>query len=122
MIQEGAVLDFAGALFRSVWALELLLALKRGGNRAWQPSDIMKELRGSEVVVTDSLNNLIAGGLVIRDDSGRYRYQPGSPTMDEMVVELEKLYTLKPTSVMRTIVNSPSVKLQILSDAFRIKE
>jgi hypothetical protein len=42
--------------------------------------------------------------------------------MDEMVAELEMLYALKPTSVIRKIVTSPSVKLQLLSDAFRIKE
>lgn len=122
MIPEETVLNFSGALFRSVWALELLLALKQDPDRRWLTSDIIRELRGSQVVATDALNNLIASGLVIQDDSGRYRYQPGSTALDEMVVELEKLYALKPTSVIRKIITSPSVKLQILSDAFRIKE
>ena len=122
MIPEDTILDFAGALFKSVWALELLLALKRRADRAWQTFDIIRELRGSQVVVTEALNNLIAAGLVIQDDTGRYRYQPGSAAVDELVTELENLYALKPTSVMRKIVTSPSAKLQILSDAFRIKE
>jgi hypothetical protein len=121
MMSEDSLLEFSGALFRSVWALELLLALKRRSDYSWQTSDIIRELRGSQVVVAEALDNLIAAGLIIQDDSGRYRYQPGSPAIDEMVVELEKLYALKPTSVIRKIVTSPSVKLQILSDAFRIK-
>jgi predicted transcriptional regulator len=122
MISEDAVLDFAAALFGSVWALEILLALKRRGNRSWTPSEINKELRGSRVVVSEALANLTAAGLVVEDDSGGYRYHARSRDIEEMVAELEKLYALKPTAVVRKIITSPSVKLQILSDAFRIKE
>lgn len=116
------MLDFAGALFRSVWALELLLALKGRGERSWRASDIVKELRGSRVVVDEALNNLVAAGLVVQEDTGGYRYRAASPAAVELVDELEKLYAAKPTAVIRKIVTSPSTKLQILSDAFRIKE
>jgi len=122
MIPEDTVLDFAGALFRSVWALELLLALKGRGERSWHASDIVKELRGSRVVVDEALNNLVAAGLVVQEDAGGYRYRAASPAAVELVDELEKLYAAKPTAVIRKIVTSPSTKLQILSDAFRIKE
>lgn len=122
MIPEETVLDFAGAAFRSVWALEVLLALKRRSERSWLASDIVKELRGSRVVVDEALNNLIATGLVVQEDNGGYRYRAGSPAADELVNELEKLYAAKPTAVIRKIVTSSSTKLQILSDAFRIKE
>lgn len=122
MIPEDTVLDFAGAMFRSVWALEVLLALKRRSERSWPAADIVRELRGSRVVVEEALDNLIAAGLVIQEDTGGYCYRAGSAAIDELVVELEKLYAAKPTAVVRKIVTSPSTKLQILSDAFRIKE
>jgi DNA-binding IclR family transcriptional regulator len=122
MMSEDAVLDFAAALFKSVWALELLLALKHHSSRNWKPSDIIKELRGSRVVVSEALANLIAAGLVIEDDKGGYRYHTGSRALDEFVLELERLYRQKPIAVVRRIITSPSTKLQILSDAFRIKE
>jgi biotin operon repressor len=122
MISEEDVLEFAADVFRSVWAVELMLALKRRGDRAWSPSEIIKELRGSRVVVKEALSNLIAAGLVIEEDAGGYRYHASSATLDEMATELEKLYALKPMSVVHRIVTSPSAKLQILSDAFRIKE
>ena len=76
MIPEDTVLDFAGTLFRSVWALELLLALKGRAERAWHASDIVRELRGSRVVVDEALNNLVAAGLVVQEDTGGYLYVP----------------------------------------------
>jgi hypothetical protein len=36
-------------------------------------------------------------------------------------VELEKLYALKPASVIRKIATSQNMKLHLLSDAFRAK-
>jgi hypothetical protein len=121
MTSEDDILDFAGASFRSVWALELLLTLRRARERRWTPSELIKELRSSQVVVIEALNNLIAAGLVIEEDGGGYCYAAVGG-LDDMIGEVERLYTLKPTVVMRKIVTSPSTKLQILSDAFRIKE
>jgi predicted transcriptional regulator len=120
MSSEEEILDFAGASFRSVWALELLLMLRRSA-RSWPPAEIIKELRSSRVVVIEALNNLSAAGLVVEEENGDYRYG-GIGQMEQLVDEIERLYDVKPTLVMRKIVNSPNTKLQILSDAFRIKE
>src|SRR4051812_2849788 len=103
MISEPEILDFAGASFRSVWALELLLALRRAPHRGWAPSDIIKELRSSRVVVVEALNNLIAAGLVIEEDSGGYRYAV-TGALDDMIADLERLYELKPTLVTHKII------------------
>jgi hypothetical protein len=118
---EVEILEFAGASFRSVWALELLLMLRRTRGRSWGASEILKELRSSEVVVVEALNNLIAAGLVVEEDRARYRYN-ASGRLEEAISDLERLYELKPAVVMRQIVNSPNTQLQILSDAFRIKD
>lgn len=122
MISEDAILGFAAALFKSVWALELLLTLRRGRERAWQASELIKELRSSQVVIAEALNNLVIAGLVVEEEGGRYRYHSGTAATDEMVAELEKLYATKPTVVVREIVTTPNLKLKMLSDAFRIKE
>jgi hypothetical protein len=120
MSSEEDILEFAGGSFRSIWALELLLTLRRSARR-WTPADIIKELRSSRVVVIEALNNLNVAGLVVQEDNGDYRYG-GIGQIEQMVSELERLYAIKPGLVMRSIVNSPNTKLQILSDAFRIKE
>src|SRR5690349_9769528 len=87
MTSEDDILEFAGASFRSVWALDLLLALRRARERSWSPSEIIKELRSSRVVVIEALNNLIVAGLVIEEDAGGYRYA-GAGGLDDMVGEL----------------------------------
>lgn len=122
MNSEDTVLDFAAASFRSVWALELLFVLRRHRGRVWQASEIIAELRSSRVVVAEALNNLTTVGLVFEEGKGNYRYQAKLEALDELVADLEKLYALKPASVVRKIVTTPNAKLQILSDAFRIKE
>jgi hypothetical protein len=122
MIAEDEVLRFAAGLFKSVWALELLLTLRRGRERAWLSGELIKELRSSQVVIVEALTNLVVAGLVVEEETGRFRYHVGSAAIDEMIGELEKLYATKPTVVVREIVTTPNLKLKILSDAFRIKE
>jgi len=122
MASEDEILEFAGASFRSIWALELLFKMRNGGDRTWRSSEIIKDVRSSPVVATEALDNLIAAGLVVEEDRGSYRYHSGSPAVEELLGELEKLYSVKPTQVIRKIINSPNTKLQILSDAFRLKE
>jgi hypothetical protein len=65
---------------------------------------------------------LIAAGLIIQDDTEAFRYRAGSADVDNLVIELERLYASKPTIVIRKIVTAPPTKLQILSDAFRFKK
>ncbi|MGN6573374.1 MAG: hypothetical protein ACTHLO_18370 [Pseudolabrys sp.] len=122
MTSESDILDFAGASFRSVWALELLLMLRERRERTWAPAEILRELRSSQVAVVEALNNLIVAGLVVEEEVERYRYS-ATGRLEEAVGALASLYALKPAVVMRQIVNSPNnAKLQILSDAFRIKD
>jgi hypothetical protein len=122
MIPEDDVLRFAAGLFKSVWALELLLTLRHGRDRSWLSGELIKELRSSQVVIVEALNNLVVAGLVLEEEGARFRYHVANPAIDEMIAELEKLYATKPTAVMREIVTTPNLKLKILSDAFRIKE
>jgi len=122
MASEAEILEFAGASFRSVWALELLLMLRATRERNWEPAEILKELRSSQVAVVEALNNLTAAGLVVEESGARFRYN-ATGRLEEAVGALAQLYALKPAVVMRQIVNSPNnAKLQILSDAFRIKD
>ena len=122
MDSEADILEFAGASFRSVWALELLLMLRRSRDRSWDAVEILRELRSSQVAVIEALDNLTVAGLVAAEGGDRYRYS-ATGRLEAAVGALAQLYALKPAVVMRQIVNSPSnAKLQILSDAFRIKD
>jgi hypothetical protein len=120
MTSERDVLQFCAAVFKSVWALELLLCLRRNPDVSWQAADLVKELRCSDGVIIEALGNLTLAGLVFEDAAG-YRYRTVDPQMDELVVALHDLYAIKPAAVIREIMTSPNMKLKMLSDAFRIK-
>lgn len=119
---EETVLAFAASVFKSVWALELLLVMKRDPERAWKPPDLIRELRSSQVVVIEAIANLASAGLIIRQDDGSYRYHPLSTEVDGFVADLQRIYAEKPAAVMREIVTNSNRKLQQLSDAFKFKE
>jgi len=120
MVQEEDVLNFAASSIASIWALELLL-LMRQDRRAWTSAALMRQLRGSDVIIAQGLQRLRSAGL-ITEESDRYLYKPSSPEIDALANELENLYRLKPVTVVSAIANAPQRKLQILSDAFRLKK
>jgi hypothetical protein len=120
-VREEDAIAFAAASLNSVWALELLLLLRRDPSRAWQAEALIRELRSSQVVVGDALQNLEAAGLTITAPDGRYSYHARTPELDELVLQLEELYRLKPMALMKAIVTSPNKNLQVLSDAFKLK-
>jgi hypothetical protein len=120
MAQEEDVLDFAASSIASIWALELLL-LVRQDRRAWTSAELMRQLRGSDVVIAQGLQRLHSAGL-ITEESSRYLYKPHSTEIDALANALEDLYRLKPVTVVSAIANAPQRKLQILSDAFRLKK
>ena len=53
-IQEEAILSFLRSSIKSAWALELLLLLHRDRERLWSVQELVRELRGSTALVTES--------------------------------------------------------------------
>ena len=115
------VIDFIHATLRSVWALELLLLLKRHPERAWLEVDLIRELRGSQVAVRGALSELGTAGLILQED-GAARYQPATSALDDAVRALEALYAARPMAVVRAVTSAPNQKLRIFSDAFKWKD
>lgn len=108
--------------FGSVWALEILLVLHSQPERAWRPDDLVRELRSSEVVVTQSIQDLLASGLIVIEGDGSVRYRPASAEQDRLVRELDEEYRKKPAAIRRLIVQKPAEKLRSFADAFVLKK
>lgn len=108
--------------FRSVWSLELLLLLKSDPGRAWSSADLVDRLRGSDSVVRQSVESLVAGGLILVEDDGAARYAPASADLKSLVEKAEKLYAKKPDAVRRLIVLSSNDQLTAFADAFRLRK
>lgn len=114
------LLRLIGSSFRSVWALELLLLLKRE-RRPWPPDELISTLRASDLVVNKALDELVAAGLVSVGGEGA-RYMPVSADVAERMDAVEKLYAARPDAVRRAIVSATSRGATAFADAFRLRK
>ena len=121
MAAREEVSRFIKASFRSVWSLELLLLLKRE-RRRWSHAEIVAGLRGSDLVVSHSVENLTAAGLVDVDEAGGVAYTPFSEREADLVDETELFYASRPDQVRRMIVAATAGGLTAFADAFRIRK
>ena len=111
--------EFIRHHFHSVWSLEMLLFLKRNAEVAWQEEQLVGSLRASQAVISTSLESLLAGGLIVREDDGLARYVPASPDLGRLVAETESLYARKPDAVRRLIVSSSAAGITAFAESFR---
>jgi hypothetical protein len=111
---------FIRSHFRSVWALELLLHLRRDPDRSWSRDELVAAFRASQAVIGTSLDNLLAGGLVVIEESDAVRYGPATEALERIIGDTAMLYARKPDSVRRLIV-SPGGDIAAFADAFRLR-
>jgi biotin operon repressor len=112
--------SFIGSSFRSVWALELLLLLKREP-RPWSRDELITTLRASELVVNKAIDELVAAGLISVEGDGA-RYMPVSEDIAKNVKQVEKVYSARPDAVRRAIVSASASGATAFADAFRLRK
>jgi hypothetical protein len=121
-VEEDDVLAFVQDTIRSVWTLELLVLMQQGADRAWPTAELVAALRANTRVVTEGLSALESVGLVRLDEAGMVRYRPASSALAETIRDVVDLYNRKPLAVVRTILTSPTDKIQTFADAFRFRK
>jgi biotin operon repressor len=114
------LLGFIGASFRSVWALELLLLLKREP-RLWSRAELISTLRASELVVNKAIEELVAAGFVTVEGDGA-RYVPVSDDIARRMKQVDKLYSARPNAVRRAIISATASGATAFADAFRLRK
>jgi hypothetical protein len=112
--------SFIATSFRSVWALEVLLLLKREA-RPQSTGELVVSLRASTAVVNQALGYLVAGGLAA-SDGGSAEYCPVTPEVAALVDATECAYATRPDHVRRMIIAGTNPSLIAFSDAFRLKD
>lgn len=117
---EKELTAFIRSSIRSVWALELLLLMRAGGDRAWTIDDLVRDLRASIPLVSEILRGLIGADLV-RDDGDTFSYAPASSTLEARCAELERAYRERPVAIVNLIVAPADDSVQGFADAFRFK-
>ena len=114
------LLSFIHSSVRSVWALEVLLLLRRERERGWTAETLARELRANERLVTEVLAGFETAGLVACE-AGGCAYAPAAPVLDQLCARLEAAYRERPVAVVKAIMAAPKDKLQIFADAFRFR-
>ena len=114
--------NFIRDTFRSVWALELLCFLRQNRDRSLSHAEMVAGLRGSDLVVTQSLESLAAAGLVLVEADGSARYGPASEELAGLVEQAEALYARSPDAVRRMIVAAANPGVTAFADAFRLRK
>jgi hypothetical protein len=120
--REEDVLAFIQAKLRSVWAVELLSLLKNHPEKEWPPEALVRELRSSEVVVSEALGNLRRERFIAEAGGGTVRYAPATDELNQMGHAVVKLFAAKPVSVVKAVLDAPNEKLRIFSEAFKLKD
>lgn len=107
--------------FRSVWALEILLFLRRDPERLWTVDEVVRELRASTSLVARNLQVLERAGLVVVEQPGLCRFAPASPLIAQLCDRLEEAYRERPVAIIN-LISAPVDQLRQLADAFRFKD
>lgn len=119
---EDDVLAFIQAKLRSVWAVELLVLLRQNAQKPWTAAALVRELRSSEMVVSEALANLRRESFIADEPQGLARYAPATAELDAMAAAVQKMFAAKPVTVVKAVLGSPNEKLRIFSDAFKLKD
>ena len=122
MPSDEDISSFIRSTFRSVWALELLCFLRQDRGRSFTHEEMVAGLRGSDLVVTQSVDSLTVAGLVVAEADGSARYNPASGDLDRMVERAAALYARSPDAVRRAIVAAANPAITAFADAFRLRK
>lgn len=110
---------FIASQIRSIWALELLLLLRKQAGRQFTAQELAQALRATESLVISCLAQLSSAGLLQHSEDS-WRYAPTSAQVDDLAARLETAYAEKPVQVVNAIVAAPNARLQTFADAFRV--
>lgn len=114
--------NFIGTTFRSVWALELLCLLRQNRDRSLSHAEMVAGLRGSDLVVTQSVELLTVAGLIVVDARGDARFRPASRDLDALAEQTAALYAKSPATVRRMIVVAANPGITAFADAFKLRK
>lgn len=115
-------MDFIRTSLKSVWALELLLLMRKWGARRWTVAELTRELRASDLLVYNILREFVETGLVVETTPETFEYRAATPALDLLVNSLAGIYAQSPVRVIEAIVNAPNKNIQVFADAFNLRK
>lgn len=106
----------------SIWALELLLLIRRYAPNPVTYDEIVRELRATPFLVRRIVERLAAEHLVAVEDGDKVRFQASTPEQERLCGLLEVASRDRPIALRAVIVGAPDAKLRNFADAFRFSD
>lgn len=105
----------------SVPYLEAVLLLRSNPEQLWTGSEMARRLYLSEQEAGALLQGAADAGLAVADAAGnpRYRFQPASPELGELVEQLAHHYALDIVTITELIHSRVDRRAKQFADAFR---
>lgn len=103
----------------SMWALNLMMALRESPERQWSAAELVAHLRASDRIVRDQLPRLRDLGLVTDAGEGRWIWRPVSWHLDDLCRRVVEEYALRPVGIVNLVARRPD-EVRLLADAFKL--
>ena len=116
------LLAFVRSSIPSIWALELLLLIRRAAPGYLTRDELVQHLRATPTLIDRLLERLEAARLVSRNDTGAVRFECGSPELENLCEALATAADERPIALRDAIISMPNEKLRDFSEAFRFKD
>jgi hypothetical protein len=118
IVLDPQLVAFVRESLKSIWALELLLLLRRAAPEPVAIEDIVRELRATPHLVQRLLVQLSDEHLVVRQHA-MARFQPARPELEKICDLLEAASRERPIALRQAIISAHNSKLRDFADAFR---
>jgi hypothetical protein len=119
---EPHLLAFIRSSIPSIWALELLLLLRRAAPGSLSREELVQHLRATPTLIDRLLARLSASGLIVQNQNGAFRFECANPDTATLCEALAVAAEERPIALRDAIIASPNDKLRDLADAFRFKD
>ncbi len=114
--------QFIQGYIESVDQLRAVLLLQHDSQVEWEATDVGTKLYILPAAATAVLERLVAHGLCAgRGEPRRYRYQPQSSELGQLVQEVVRLDRERPVTLLNMIYARPK-DIQAFADAFKLRQ
>jgi hypothetical protein len=115
------LLDFLQTTIGSIWALELMLTIRRQPLATWTPAALTAEMRANLQLVSDILRRFERAGIVVAAEPGHWIWRAATPELDRLADAAAAAYARTPLRVTRAIADSSNRRIKQFADAFRLR-
>lgn len=119
---EPSLLAFIRSSIPSIWALELLLLLRRAAPGYLTREEMVQHLRATPNLIDRLVQQFTALGLVERNADGAFRFECRTSENEKLCEALAVAADERPIALRDAIIAAPNDKLRDLADAFRFKD